>query len=67
VCEDEPFDPWASAAADGTSAAVMKSGKKKLLSYKRRGSQLHPAMCASCFATLFVGFNVQLHFNLEDI
>lgn len=26
---DEPFDPWASAAADGTSAAVMKSAKKK--------------------------------------
>ena len=36
VHQDEPFDPWASAAADGTSAAVMKSAKKKLLGSGRR-------------------------------
>eukprot|EP00437_Effrenium_voratum_P013803 CAMPEP_0181450260 /NCGR_PEP_ID=MMETSP1110-20121109/28086_1 /TAXON_ID=174948 /ORGANISM="Symbiodinium sp., Strain CCMP421" /LENGTH=157 /DNA_ID=CAMNT_0023574479 /DNA_START=97 /DNA_END=566 /DNA_ORIENTATION=- len=29
MAEEEPFDPWATAAADGTSAALMQKAKKK--------------------------------------
>ena len=29
MAEAEAFDPWATAAADGTSSSVMKSSKKK--------------------------------------